>query len=60
MESLEARDIALLAVAGYIGVMALVRLMIGHRNRVAREIAEEIRREQQRKAGEEKSKISGR
>jgi len=55
MEGLEARDIVLLAIVGYIAVMALVRLMIGHRNRVAREVSEEIRREQQRKAVEEKT-----
>jgi hypothetical protein len=55
MDGLETRDIILLAIAGYIAVMALVRLMIGHRNRVTREISEEIRREQQVKAAEEKT-----
>ena len=55
MDGLETRDIILLAIAGYIAVMALVRLMIGHRNRVTREISEQIRREQQTKAAEEKA-----
>ena len=53
MDGLQASDIVLLAIAGYIGVMALVRLMIAHRDRVAREVAEEVKHQQQRQAMEE-------
>ena len=58
MDGLHASDIVLLAIAGYIGVMALVRLMIGHRDRVAREVADEVKREQHRQAAVEASKAS--
>jgi hypothetical protein len=53
MDGLQASDVVLLAIAGYIGVMALVRLMIGHRDRVAREVAEEVKLQQQRQAMED-------
>ena len=58
MDGLQTSDIVLLAIAGYLGVMALVRLMAAHRDRVAREVAEEVKREQHRQAELEKAKAT--
>jgi hypothetical protein len=40
---MEGWDVALLVVAGYVAVTALVRLMIGHRNRLVAELRRQMR-----------------
>lgn len=48
-------DIILLAVAGYIAVMSLVRLMQQRRDQVYRELESEVERERERKRREEQA-----
>ncbi|MBN1912410.1 MAG: hypothetical protein JW818_22000 [Pirellulales bacterium] len=47
-------DVALLAGAGYIAVMALARLMIGHRDALLARFRSQFKAEQERKAKEKK------
>jgi len=47
-------DIVLLVVAGYIAVTALVRLMIGQRNRLVDRFRRELRAETKKKQAEQK------
>ena len=57
MDALNSWDVALFAVAGYIAVVSLVRLMLGRRTALARQIQEDLERrekqaEQQRQQSE--------
>ncbi|MBN2024648.1 MAG: hypothetical protein JW809_17860 [Pirellulales bacterium] len=47
-------DVALLAVAGYLALMALTRLMLRRRDAMLGEFREELHRERQRKRDEAK------
>jgi hypothetical protein len=44
MDALNSWDVALFAVAGYIAIMSLVRLMLGRRSALARQIQEDMER----------------
>ncbi len=46
-------DVALLAVVGYVAVMALVRLMTRHRDQVVDELQKQVEAERRRKKAEE-------
>ena len=51
MDALNSWDVALFAVAGYIAIVSLVRLMLGRRAALARQVREELeRRESQARA----------
>jgi hypothetical protein len=55
MDALNSWDVALFVVAGYIAVVSLVRLMLGRRNNLARQVRDELERqssEAQRQAEE--------
>ena len=43
-------DVALVAIAGYVAIIALVRLMIGRRNQVVEELVEESKRTKRRQS----------
>jgi hypothetical protein len=47
-------ELILLAIAGYIAAVALVRLMLGERNRLAGELDQQIAAERQKIAAEKK------
>jgi hypothetical protein len=47
VDSIDAKDVALLIVAGYLAVMALVRLMLGYREHLVQRFRQEMRRERQ-------------
>jgi hypothetical protein len=47
-------DVALLAIAGYFAVIALVQLMLGERHRLAKELDAQIAAEQARLAAEKR------
>lgn len=47
-------DVALLAIAGYVAVMSLARLMLRRRDQLLAHFREEIKREKERKAREER------
>ena len=49
-------DVALLAVAGYVAVVSLVRLMLRRRDQLLADFREQIQLEKQRKAREEKKR----
>ena len=49
-------DIALLAMAGYVAVVTLVRLMIRRRDQLLDELRRKVRQEKQRKELEERSR----
>jgi hypothetical protein len=44
MDALNSWDVALFAVAGYIAIVSLVRLMLGRRAALARQLQEELKR----------------
>ncbi len=46
MDALNPWDVALFAVAGYIAIVSLVRLMLGRRATLARQIQEDLERRQ--------------
>ncbi len=48
-------DVALLAVVGYVAVMALVRLMTRHRDQVVDELQKQVEAERRRMKAEEKN-----
>jgi heme exporter protein D len=55
VDALDSWDVALFVVAGYIAVVSLVRLMLGRRNTLARQVRDELERqssEAQRQAEE--------
>ena len=45
MEVLNSWDVALFVVAGYIALVSLVRLMLGRRNALARQLHDELERQ---------------
>lgn len=47
-------DLVLLAIAGYVAVIALVRLMLSERNRLARELDQQVEAERARQAAEKR------
>jgi hypothetical protein len=49
MENMDRWDIALLALAGYIAVRVLLRLMVGHRDQVVGRFRAEMEQEKQLK-----------
>ena len=54
MGSMDRWDVALLAVVGYVAVMALVRLMTKRRDQMIDELQEQVKDEQRHKKAEEK------
>ena len=54
MGSMDRWDVVLLAVVGYVAVMALVRLMAKRRDQVFDELQKQVEAEQHRKRAEEK------
>ncbi len=54
MGSMDGFDVALLAVVGYVAVMALVRLMTKRRDQMIDELQEQVKDEQRHKKAEEK------
>jgi len=52
MGNMDGWDMALLVAAGYVAVMALVRLMIRRRDQMQAEFHEEVRKEKQRRETE--------
>jgi hypothetical protein len=49
MNGMDLWDGVILAVAGYVAVLSLVRLMSTHRKKVSEELQQQIRAEQERK-----------
>ena len=49
-EIMDGWDVALIAIAGYVAIIALVRLMIGRRNQVVEELVEESKRTKRRQS----------
>jgi hypothetical protein len=45
VDALNSWDVALFVVAGYIAVVSLVRLMLGRRNTLARQVRDELERQ---------------
>jgi hypothetical protein len=45
VDALNSWDVALYAIAGYIAVVSLVRLMLGRRNNLARQVRDELERQ---------------
>jgi heme exporter protein D len=60
MGNMDGWDLALLVMAGYVAVVALVRLMIRRRDQVLGEFRRKLRQERQRKQAEEASRNRGR
>jgi len=60
MASMDGWDVALLAVAGYVAVSSLVRLMIRHRDLLTAKFRQEVKAEQLRKKAEEARQNAGR
>ena len=56
MGNMDSWDVILLMVAGYVAVMALVRLMIRRRDQMQAEFREEVRKEKKRRAAEQRQK----
>ena len=53
---MEGWEIGLLAITGYVAVMALARLMIDRRNRLLVQLREEVEQERRRRKDAEKKK----
>lgn len=53
---MDGRDIALLAVSGYLAVMSLVRLMLGHRDRLHAQLVQQHQEEVRRRKKLERKK----
>jgi hypothetical protein len=49
-------DVALLAIAGYVAVVSLARLMLRRRDQLLAEFREQLQRERRKKAEQEKRK----
>jgi hypothetical protein len=60
MASMDGWDVAFLAVAGYVAVASLVRMMINHRDKLTARFRQEVRTEQLRKKAESARQRSGR
>ena len=60
MASMDGWDVAFLAVAGYVAVSSLVRMMINHRDKLTAKFRQEVRAEQLRKEAESARQRSGR
>jgi heme exporter protein D len=60
MGNMDGWDLALLVMAGYVAVVALVRLMIRRRDQVLGEFRRKLRQERQRKQAEEAIRNRGR
>jgi hypothetical protein len=56
MDRFDVWDGVLLAIAAYVAVLSLVRMMSSHRRRVTSELEQQIQAEQQRRKQEEKRK----
>ena len=56
MGSMDGWDVALLALAGYVAVVTLVRLMIRRRDQVLEEFRRKLKKQRQRKQAEEASR----
>ncbi len=52
---MDAQDIALLLAAGYVAVMALVRLMAGHRDRLVERFRRDIEQHRQAQMAAERA-----
>lgn len=55
MGSMDGWDVALLALAGYVAVVTLVRLMIRRRDQLLEELRRKLKKQRQRKQAEEAS-----
>lgn len=60
MGSMDAWDVALLAVAAYVAVLALVRLMIRRRDELLEQFRREVKKEKKRKEAEERTQLGKR
>jgi hypothetical protein len=60
MASMDGWDVAFLAVAGYVAVSSLVRMMINHRDKLTARFRQEVRAEQLRKETESARQRAGR
>ncbi len=56
MGNMDRWDVALFVIAGYVAVMALVRLMIRRRNQMIDEFKRQVDEEKQRREGPHKEK----
>jgi hypothetical protein len=56
MGSMDGWDVALLALAGYVAVVTLVRLMIRRRDQMLEEFRRKLKKQRQRKQAEEASR----
>jgi heme exporter protein D len=56
MGNLDGWDVALLVVAGYVALVALVRLMIRRRDQMLSEFRRKLKKEKQRKEAEERDR----
>ena len=52
MQSMDGWDVALLVLAGYVAVVALVRMMLGHREQTARRMRIELENQRRLQAAE--------
>jgi hypothetical protein len=52
MQSMDSWDVALLVLAGYVAVVALVRMMLGHREQTARRLRIELDRQERQQDAE--------
>lgn len=53
-------DVLLMALAGYVAVMALIRLMAGHRNAIVRQLRQQMEAQQSRQpTGKDRKKRRG-
>lgn len=56
MGNMDGWDVALLAMAGYVALVTLVRLMIRRRDQLLDELRRKVKQEKQRKEVEERSR----
>lgn len=60
MANMDGWDVAFLAVAGYVALSSLVRMMIRHRDKLTARFRQEVRAEQLRKEAESARQRAGR
>jgi len=60
MANMDGWDVAFLAVAGYVALSSLVRMMIRHRDKLTARFRQEVRAEQLRKETESARQRAGR
>ena len=60
MANMDGWDVVFLAVAGYVAVSSLVRMMINHRDKLTAKFRQEVRAEQLRKQAESARQRAGR